>query len=88
MCEAADAARNGDPLIIPATFFDRLQELVAAVREIDPTAGVRLLEAKRGVESDLESGSSELAENLDNLAVVTGQAMASVGGSDPGVCQR
>lgn len=88
VCRAADAARSGNPPEIPAMFFDRLQELAGAVREVDRNATARLLEAKGRVESDLENGSSELAEDLDNLAVITGQAMAAVGGRDPGTCKR
>lgn len=88
MCRAADAARSGNPAEIPATFFDRVEELAAAVREIDRNITARLLDAKGRVESDLENGSSDLAEDLDNLAVVTGRAMAAVGGRDPGTCKR
>lgn len=61
-----------------------LQELVAAVGRSDRSATARLLEAKQRVERDLENGSSELSKNLDNLAVVMGQAMASLGSRDPG----
>ena len=87
VCGAVDAARSGNPPSIPATFFDRLQELVAALGRSDRSATARLLEAKRRVESDLENGSSELSENLDDLAVVMGHAIASLGGRDPGPCR-
>ena len=38
------------------------------------------------MESGLEKASLTLADDLDTLAVVTGRAMAVVGGRDPGPC--
>lgn len=91
VCQAAESASHGDPAGARATFFDRshqpLHELAAAAQERDRAAAARLLEAKERVETGLEKASSTLAEDLDNLAVAAGRALAAAGSSDPGPCQ-
>lgn len=92
VCQAADAARQGDPAGARAAFFDRahqtLHELAAAAQERDRATAARLLEAKERVETGLERSSPTLAADLDVLAVTTGRAIATAGGRDPGPCQR
>ena len=90
LCQAGEAASDGDAAQARAAFFDRshqpLHELAAVAQEGDRAAAARLLEAKQRVESGLEKASSTLADDLDTLAVVTGKAMAVAGGRDPGPC--
>lgn len=91
VCQAADAARQGDARRARALFLDlahqSLHELAAAVQERDRAAAARLLEAKGRVETELENPGQTLAGDLDTLAATTGRAMAAAGATDPGSCR-
>ncbi len=75
VCEAARLARNGDREAAQRRFDDahsELHELAAAATERDRGSATRMLEAKYAVELDLESGSDQLAGDLDRLCDETG----------------
>jgi len=91
VCQAAEAAGDGDAAGAKTIFFDRshqpLHELAAAAQERDRGVAARLLEAKERVESGFENDSPTLAVDLETLAVASGRAMIAAGTTDPGPCR-
>ena len=92
LCEAAASVRRGDPAGARSIFFgrthDRLHQLAADTGERSRAAAARLLEAKAKVEAGFDPPAASLAEDLEVVAVATGQAMAAAGAFDPGRCPR
>lgn len=92
VCAAAGLAGRGDVDGARTTFFDRshqaLHELAAAAGRSDRAATARLLEAKQRAEAGIEKAALSVADDLYELAVAAGQAIAAVGGADPGPCRR
>ena len=92
LCAAAVLVRRGDLGAARPMFFgrahDQLHMLAADTAKRSRPAAARLLEAKARVEGEFDPPAATLAEDLEQLAVATGQAMAAAGGLDPGPCPR
>lgn len=89
LCSAATQAHNGELTDVRDTFFhlhQTLHGLAADAESVDRSAAARLLEAKAVVETGLQRVSTSTAADFDALAIVTGHALAAVGGTDPGPC--
>lgn len=90
LCDAAAQAFSGELADVRDIFFhlhQNLHDLAAAAEAVDRAAAARLLEAKAVVEANLQRVSTSIAADFDALAGVSGQALALVGGTDPGPCQ-
>lgn len=93
LCAAAADARRGDVGSAMTTFLgrthDQLHMLAGDAAKRSRAVSARLLEAKAKVEGDFSrSSTATVVDDLEALAVATGQAMAAVGGVDPGPCRR
>ena len=92
LCTAAALIRDKDPMTARVIFFgrthDRLHKLAAETAQRSRAAAARLLEAKAKVEGGFDPPAPTLAEDLEAVAAAAGQAMAVVGGTDPGPCER
>jgi hypothetical protein len=89
LCEMSGEIRD-DVVSGRTVFYDRVHErlhaIAAAAQEIDAVAAGSLLEAKQLVEADLEEPAAPAAygERVDNLLVVTQEAVVLIGLDDPG----
>lgn len=92
LCVAAAAVRRADVTTARSIFFgrthDQLHTLAADTAKRSRGAAARLLETKAKVEGGFDPLAATLADDLDALAVATGQAMTAAGGIDPGPCPR
>jgi hypothetical protein len=90
LCAAADEARAGDGDDARRTFFDQshddLHELADEASTEDRAAAAELLRAKEAVESDFETSSPSLADDLDALVAATRASARAIGAPVPAGC--
>lgn len=94
VCDAATAARRGDPQRARTLFLDGahqgIHELAATVTKRDRPAAGRMLEAKERVEHDLavNTPAAMLAADLDTLGKTVRLAIAATGAPSPLPCLK
>jgi hypothetical protein len=90
VCDVAKRARSEKITDIGDTSFQRFRQpildLAAAADPTDRWAAARVIETTAVIENRSARAARSLPDELDNLAVAAGRAIAVVGGTDPGPC--
>ena len=90
LCQASEAARQGDAEAAERLFFDRahqpLHQLAAEVSDVDRTVAARLHEAKAATEAAVNGDGD--AEVLARLTGATRAALEATGHPTPPPCRQ
>ncbi|MBW3548955.1 MAG: hypothetical protein KY452_12610 [Actinobacteria bacterium] len=90
LCQASEAARQGDAEAAERVFFDRahqpLHQLAAEVSDIDRTVAARLHEAKAATEAGLNGDDN--AEALARLTDATRASLEAIDHPTPPPCRQ